>query len=140
MDSIGKRIRAERERLGLKQDQLGVAPKTQRYYENDERQADAAYLAAFAGQGADVLFILTGRRDTQGISADENALLSGFRAMDARGKAGVLAMIAGLTQPPGSTFQIGGSVGQVVQGDATFEGSVKITPIKSTTSKDLKKK
>lgn len=79
MDLLGKRLRIERERLGLTQDALGVAPKTQRFYESGERSPDANYLEAFAKQGADVGFILTGVRSAGVLSPDEAALLDNYR-------------------------------------------------------------
>lgn len=79
MGNIGIRIRAERERLGLKQDALGVAPKTQRFYESGERSPDSEYLQAFAMLGADVLYILTGHRAVGALKPDEAALLDNYR-------------------------------------------------------------
>lgn len=124
MVTRGERIREERERLGLKQDQLGVAPKTQRFYESGERSPDAEYLENFALRGADVLYVITGKRVVSDLTADEQVLVTGFRGMDQRGRAGVIAMIAGLTQPAGTTIKIGGSVSQVVEGCATFEKEI----------------
>lgn len=129
MDSIGKRIREERERLGLKQDQVGVAPKTQRYYESDERHPDAVYLAAFAEKGADVLYIITGLRTANLLSPVESELLAAYRAMDARGKGAVLGMATGYVAPPHPSLTISeATIGQVVQGDATGGGTVKVKP------------
>jgi transcriptional regulator with XRE-family HTH domain len=66
MDILGQRLRAERERLGLSQTAFGeiggVQKRAQINYEAGERQPDAAYLAAIAAAGADVLYILTGQR------------------------------------------------------------------------------
>ena len=66
MNSIGERLREERKRLGLSQDALcqigGVQRRAQVNYEADERQPDAAYLAAVAAAGVDVLYVLTGQR------------------------------------------------------------------------------
>jgi len=63
---IGRRIREERERLGLTLPVFGraggVKPRAQSYYEKSERTPDAAYLAAIAGAGVDVLYVLTGVR------------------------------------------------------------------------------
>lgn len=64
MVSIGSRLRAERERLGLSQADLAQlaeqSRKSQVRYEADERQPDASYLATIAKHGFDVLYILTG--------------------------------------------------------------------------------
>lgn len=68
MPSIADRLRAEREALGLTQaamaDSCGIAGRSQRNYEAGGRLPDAAYLAAAAVAGADVLYILTGQRAT----------------------------------------------------------------------------
>lgn len=66
MPLFGERLRAERERLGLGQQELaekcGVTMRSQRNYEKDERQPDATYLAALTALGGDVLYVLTGTR------------------------------------------------------------------------------
>lgn len=62
----GDRLRYERERLGLTQDELGrlggVNRNTQGKYEKGERNPDSAYLEAVISAGVDVLFVLTGTR------------------------------------------------------------------------------
>lgn len=66
MSEIGVRLKAERRRLGLNQDEFGaiggVARNAQSNYENGIRTPDAAYLAAVANAGVDLLYILTGTR------------------------------------------------------------------------------
>lgn len=65
--SIENRLKEERVRLGLSQEAFAVladaAKRAQVYYEKGERRPDADYLAAVAKAGADVLYILTGRRE-----------------------------------------------------------------------------
>lgn len=65
MDLSG-RLKEERERLGLTQqelaDRMGVSRKTQINYESGLREPDASYLSAFSALGGDVLFVLTGQR------------------------------------------------------------------------------
>lgn len=82
---IGSRLREERERLGLNQEgfgQLGgVRKQAQLLYEKDERKPDSEYLAAVAAAGVDVLFVLTGQRQS-GLpagDASEQLLLENFR-------------------------------------------------------------
>lgn len=64
MNTIGQRIQAERERLGMDQTAFGAAGGvkrgTQSRYETQGRIPDAEYLAGIASVGADVGFILTG--------------------------------------------------------------------------------
>ncbi len=66
MPLLGDRLRAERERRGLSQQELadlcGVTMRSQRNYEKAERQPDAAYLAALAAAGMDMAYIVTGQR------------------------------------------------------------------------------
>lgn len=86
MSEIGGRLREERERLQLSQEEFGavggVARNAQSNYEKGKRMPDAAYLAAIARNGADVLYIVTGTRtDTSAtaMSPDEARLLSVYR-------------------------------------------------------------
>lgn len=64
--TIGDRLRKERERLGMSQTDFaalaGASKRAQIRYEADERSPDATYLAGIAKAGADVLFIVTGKR------------------------------------------------------------------------------
>ena len=82
---IGARLREERERLGLNQEgfgQLGgVRKQAQLLYEKDERKPDSDYLVAVAAAGVDVLFVLTGRRqsDLPAGDASEQLLLENFQ-------------------------------------------------------------
>lgn len=78
MPLFGERLRAERERLGLGQQEMaekcGVTMRSQRNYEKGERQPDAAYLAAFTAIGGDVLYLLTG-------SGDQNVTTKSYAAL-----------------------------------------------------------
>ena len=81
---IFDRIKEERLRLGLSQEQLGaiagVRKQAQLMYEKGDRNPDTLYLAAIAEAGADVLYILTGQRNQSMLSADEQHLITLFRA------------------------------------------------------------
>lgn len=79
-------MREERERIGLSQGAFGelggVKANAQGNYEKGERYPDAAYLAAVAERGVDVLYVVTGRRvpvDTSSLSADEAEVVKLFR-------------------------------------------------------------
>lgn len=85
---IGERLKEERERLGLSQTDFaalaGASKNTQYNYEKGERSPDANYLSAAAEQGVDVLYVLTGERRlsaSEGITAEEAALVTAFRSM-----------------------------------------------------------
>lgn len=66
MGTIGERIRAERERLGFTQEVFAAiadaAKRSQVGWEQDRTRPDADVLAAWAARGADVLYIITGKR------------------------------------------------------------------------------
>lgn len=66
MLNIGERLKEERVRLGYNQADFaafaGVAKTSQFNYEKGDRSPDAAYLAAVAGKGVDVLYVVTGER------------------------------------------------------------------------------
>ncbi|MCM2973478.1 XRE family transcriptional regulator [Larsenimonas suaedae] len=65
MDSLGKRLRSERLKLGLSQtefgEKLGITKRSQMLYEGGQRLPRADYLVGIAEMGIDVLFVLTGR-------------------------------------------------------------------------------
>lgn len=64
--TIGKRLKEERERLHLKQEQLyefaGVSRQTFGAYENDRSKPKSEFLAKIATFGFDVGYIITGVR------------------------------------------------------------------------------
>lgn len=68
-DGIGGRIKLERSRLGMSQDDLGsiagVGYKTVGLYEAGKRSPDAEFLARIGAHGIDVLYVITGRREAQ---------------------------------------------------------------------------
>lgn len=101
MSGIGDRLREERDRLGLSQGAFGeiggVKANAQGNYEKGERYPDAGYLAALAGRGVDVLYVITGERrpsSAEGISADEIALVMAYRSMS-EAERSVLRRISG---------------------------------------------
>lgn len=59
---LSDRLRQERERLGVSQDEfarlLGISRVTQNYYENGSREPGLSYLSAFGQNGGDLLFLL----------------------------------------------------------------------------------
>lgn len=84
MTTIGGRLREERERLGVNQTDFashgGVGRKSQFNYEDGGRMPDAAYLAAIAELGADVLYIVTGERSAHALLDNERLMLERYRA------------------------------------------------------------
>jgi transcriptional regulator with XRE-family HTH domain len=88
--SFGQRLRAERERIGLTQAELGevggVARSTQHIYESDIRSPDAAYLERITSVGVDVGYLVHGHRmdPTNGhrVRISRAALANIYRAVD----------------------------------------------------------
>ena len=92
---IGKRLREERERLGLSQPAFaavaGTTKQTLFSWETGKTAPDGFQLAALAASGADVLYILTGVRSPLAQSIGEltprqRALLNNYEAADETGK------------------------------------------------------
>lgn len=66
METMGSRLRSQRQHLGMNQDALaeigGVKRGAQIKYEAGDREPTAGYLAAIARAGIDVMYVLTGLR------------------------------------------------------------------------------
>ena len=94
-DSIGVRLREVREKMELSQTKFagiaeaagatGTTRQSQSNYEKGKRMPDASYFSAIAAAGADIYYILVGRRQSDPVSdtltPDEATLLRRYRAM-----------------------------------------------------------
>lgn len=73
MHNMGLRLKSERKRLALSQQQLGliggVEANAQGLYERGKRLPNAGYLSEVAKAGVDVLFVVTGSRELLAIDA-----------------------------------------------------------------------
>ncbi|MGI4816359.1 MAG: helix-turn-helix domain-containing protein [Janthinobacterium lividum] len=100
----------------------GSKKQAQLRYEKGERKPDSDYLFALYENGVDVLYLLTGKRCPTLLEVEEEILISGYRSLDARGRAGVIALVGGLARSPEPTtnMNFNGTIGQHVQGDVTF--------------------
>lgn len=105
MLNIGERLREERVRLGYNQADFaaiaGVAKTSQFNYEKGERSPDAAYLAAVAEKGVDVLYVVTGQRAPTpevSIGADEMETLQQIRALGAEDRGAVGRLLAAFSR------------------------------------------
>ncbi|MFJ2988355.1 helix-turn-helix domain-containing protein [Collimonas sp. NPDC087041] len=119
------RLQEERIRLGLTQteiaNQIGIRGGMWGRYERNEAAPGGDVLKAFADVGGDVQYVLTGEKSSSALTDDEKEMLSGYRGLDVRGKAGVLALIDGMSVAPkaASGTKFSGNVSQVVDGDQT---------------------
>lgn len=118
MSSLGDRLLGERERLGLSQPAMAdsgrVTMRSQRNYEKGERFPDAAYLAAIADIGADVRYIITGKRDgpvPEAMTSDERYLLERYRGSPQPLKDAALRVLLGGELPSKTQKQINVAVG-----------------------------
>jgi len=131
--TFGLRLREERERLGMSQPRFaglaGTTKQTLFSWESGKTAPDGFQLAAMAAEGVDVLYVITGMRSGVTTLRDgEATLLEGYRALDARGKAGVMGLIGGMAPhppAPGMQVQVHGGSGHVV-GQVT--GTVNMAP------------
>ncbi|MFP4894514.1 helix-turn-helix domain-containing protein [Paraburkholderia sp. EG304] len=131
MESVGDRLRAERKQMNLSQrafgERGGVTEKTQVLYEKGERAPDANYLSRISGVGVDVLYVLTGRRDTSTLTALEADLVRRFReAPDAVRVAALAALAAGAAPAKYQQDFKGANIGQQVSGDVTGSFSINM--------------
>lgn len=126
---IGVRISEERERLGMNQADFarlaGMSDRAQRLYEKGERFPDAQYLAAVAGHGVDVLYVLTGQyaggvKPAPALTAEEATLLEYFRAAPPAVRRAAMGALLGAASARGMTqiqsaggIQISGSGNRV---------------------------
>lgn len=136
---IGTRLKKERLRLGLSQqelaEQLGVVKKSQTNYELGHSLPAASYLAHCARIGIDVSYVLTGEHSPT-IASDEQILLRLYRAASRELRAAMLAGLGAGTLAPSSARSAapddpsrasersavvaihGGEQGQVIAGNA----------------------
>lgn len=130
METIATRIKEERSRLGMNQEEFaglaGLNRTAQVRYEKGERHPDSKYLEAVAAAGVDIQYVITGVRQGS-MDAAEADLLARFRAASKELRAAAVAVLG--TAPaasvaPSVTFG-GDNLGQVMsgtfhQGDMTF--------------------
>jgi transcriptional regulator with XRE-family HTH domain len=104
METFGDRLRVERMRMGLSQEELaalgGKGKQAQLNYESGSRAPDANYLLALAEAGVDIVYVLTGERastnaDAVVLNDDEREILRKFRLLNEAGKGAVEAAMNG---------------------------------------------
>lgn len=132
LQEMGIRLREERERKGLSQEEFGelggVKKLAQHNYEKGVRAPDALYFSGLAEAGVDVAFVLTGQRPAAGLSPAEQVLLDNYRRAPPVAQANLLqnsvllaAGLSGAPLPSGVTqthegdqgVQIGHAAGKV---------------------------
>lgn len=120
-----ERLREIRKGMNLTQADFGalagVTVTAQLNYEKGTRNPDTAYLERLAAHGVDVVYLLTGERIPRGaaaLSEAEAALIARYRS----GSPALRGYLQEVGQGPasgGNAVNIGGDVGQQVNGDQT---------------------
>ncbi len=100
METLGRRLRAERLRLGLSQEEFaavgGLGIKAQSRYELDERTPDVTYMTALTVIGVDIWYVMTGEAMPEKvISEEERELVAHYRRLSEAGKAMVQVVLSG---------------------------------------------
>lgn len=132
MDTLGDRLKEERERLGLSQAALGEACGVQRRaqinYEKGERAPDALYLAAFDRAGGDVMYVLTGRKTAPALlPPDEAMLLDRYRASPRDLRDAALRVLLGGSAPESKIKQkVSGTANQVAAGNVVNQNQGEV--------------
>lgn len=88
MKRVGERLREERKKLGLTQQEFaslgGIATNAQAHYEAGERQPKAGYLIGIAASGVDILYVLLGTRTPTpeaSLSVEEARIIQQYRSL-----------------------------------------------------------
>lgn len=118
MGTFSDRLREERARLALTQDQMAAAAGLNRSaqirYEKGERNPDADYLAAVAAVGVDIAYVITGVASAT-MAKDEVELLRRYRSATPEVRAAVLGALGLVAVASGVGVQIG-KASQVITG------------------------
>lgn len=103
--NMGKRLREERERLGVSQKQFaalgGAKTRTLQDWERGLNAVQAEFLAAMSAHGVDVQYVITGNAligGKQGVAlrVEEAALLENYRKSDEEGRSAARTVLAAL--------------------------------------------
>ncbi|KFA33402.1 transcriptional regulator [Xanthomonas vasicola] len=132
--TVGKRLKEERKRLRLTQQEMadacGISKWAQLYFEKDQNMPGGAYLLAAHARGVDIVYVLLDQRTK--LDPSEAALVSAFRAAPQEVRAALLANLGSARDvseraAPTVTFGDNNRVGHMVNtsGDIN-QGNVQI--------------
>lgn len=130
--TVGKRLKEERKRLGLTQDemavQLGLTRYAQLNFEKDINLPGGAYLLAALDRGVDVMYVLSGHRSQ--LDPADRLLLSAFKDASPAARSDALAALGLLTEASSSKTGAGQSlsfnnseIGSVISTTASIDQS-----------------
>lgn len=102
---IGVRMKEERKRLGLSQEECAaISGASRRAYidwEGGKTSPTAVQLAALAAAGVDILYVLTGQRGGVVLTPREQAMLGKYRGLPGSAQDAAQTLLGALAQPPG---------------------------------------
>lgn len=136
MSNFFDRLKEERERLAFSQEAMGalggVRKQAQHLYEAGTRKPDSDYLESIAKHGADVLYILTGRRSLALpaealLPPDERLLVDNYRSCTPEAKRNLIqtsALLSAGLGGGGVASAPGKRVTQTIHANASVGGSV----------------
>lgn len=128
--TVGKRLKEERKRLRLTQQEMaeacGVSKWAQLYFEKDQNMPGGAYLLAAHARGVDVMYVLLEQRAE--LDPSEAALLAAFRAAPQELRAAMLSNLvsprsAGEKAAPVVTFNDSSQVAQMLTNTGDIDQS-----------------
>lgn len=130
--TVGKRLKDERKRLGLTQDemavQLGLTRYAQLNFEKDINLPGGAYLLAALDRGVDVMYVLSGHRAQ--LDPADRRLLSAFKDASPAARNAVLAALGLVSDASSSKTGAGpvvsfnnSEVGSVISTTASIDQS-----------------
>jgi transcriptional regulator with XRE-family HTH domain len=105
MKDLGSRLKEERKRLGLSQQDFGsiggVEANAQGKYESGERIPRSDYMAALGKKGIDVMYVLSGQRTpiaTDTLNEAERAVITHYRALSENDREAISQLATSLSE------------------------------------------
>jgi transcriptional regulator with XRE-family HTH domain len=105
MKDLGLRLKEERKRLGLSQQDFGsiggVEANAQGKYESGERIPRSDYMAALGKKGIDVMYVLSGHRTpiaTDTLNEAERAVITHYRALSEHDREAISQLATSLSE------------------------------------------
>lgn len=122
--TVGIRLKEERKRLGMSQTALALAlgctKRTQILFEQDVHLPGGSYLVEADGLGVDVIYVLTGRRES--LSDSDTQLIEAWREASPSARDEALGVLRGTSTSAPRTVFHGASIGQQISGDVDLRG------------------
>jgi transcriptional regulator with XRE-family HTH domain len=104
LSDVGSRLRSERERLRLNQEEFGglagVTRNSQQNYESGKRPFTVSYLLSLKEHHVDIVYVLVGQRSAKGLTDEQARIVSAYNALDASDQRALLHLACSLAGQP----------------------------------------